>query len=331
MSEPTLPFVFIGHTNALREVQEAFASGRMPHAWLIAGIEGIGKAALAKHIAQYVLANGEGVLGKPDAKHPAAKLVEAESHPDLLIVRRPQDERTGAMKNIIPVDDILKIAPFLHKTATHGGWRVVIVDEAHALNRNGQNAILKIVEEPPPRTLILLTVTTPGALLPTIRSRARILELSPLSAEDMQTLLRDTAPQASAEDMATVIDLSGGSLGFALKMLRAGVLPLYKDMLGILDALPGLDMARLHKLADQIARKADSDAFDALKALLIERLRKAAETEAKNQSPANVGLALKIWDKTRATFAAAETANLDRKLAFINAVSDIRAAMAASA
>jgi DNA polymerase-3 subunit delta' len=318
------PPSFVGHADALREVQASFASGRMPHAWLIAGIEGIGKAALAKHIAQFVLTNGEGELGKP-CLHQAAKLVEAESHPDLLIIRRGRDEKTGILRNVIPVEDILKVAPFFHKTATHGGARVVIVDEAHALNRFGQNAILKIVEEPPPRALILLTVTTPGVLLPTIRSRARALQLSPLGNEDMRVIVRATAPQTSSEDIDAAIALSGGSVGFALKTLRAEALPLYREMLGILDSMPHMDIARLHKLADQIARKADSENFEVLSALLIERLRTAALGEAEIHPKGRADLAMQLWDKTRATFAVAEASSLDRKLAFINAMSDIRA------
>ncbi len=322
---------FVGHDLAMREVQDAFASGRMPHAWLIAGIEGIGKATLAKHIAQFVLANGQGELGKIDPQHRVAKLVDAETHPDLLIIRRPVDEKTGELRNLIPVDEALKVGVFLHKTATHGGWRVVVLDEAHTLNRNGQNAILKIVEEPPPRALILITVTTPGVLLPTIRSRARVLQMAPLGGDDMRRILRHTAPQASPEDIAAVIDLSGGSVGFALKILRAEALPLYREMLGILDAMPHMDIARVHKLADQVARKADAESFEVLSALLIERLRKAAHEEAHRspdgESVNRVNLAVHLWDKTRATFEAAATANLDRKLAFINAISEIRAAL----
>jgi len=317
----------IGHAQALKEVQEAFTSGRMPHAWLIAGIEGIGKAALAKHIAQYVLSNGTTTLGAWNSEDRAAKLVEAETHPDLLIIRRPTDEKTGTRKSIIPVEEMQKIGGFFHKTATHGGWRIVILDEVHALNRHGQNAILKIVEEPPPRALILLTVTTPGVLLPTIRSRTRLLELSPLGPEEMRTIVKSAAQQTSPEDIETVINLSQGSVGFALKILRTQTLPLYREMIGILDLMPILDVARLHKLADQIARKADAESFEALSALLIERLRQTILDEAQKHPEGRVDVALDIWDKTKATFITTEFSNLDRKLAFITAVNDIRAAL----
>ncbi|MDR3449103.1 MAG: DNA polymerase III subunit delta' [Alphaproteobacteria bacterium] len=316
-------FHLVGHDDAMREVQTAFLSGRMHHAWLIAGIEGIGKATLCKHIAQWVLAGGQGDLGKLDPQHRVARLVEAETHPDMLIVRRPTDEKTGEMKNIIPVDDARKVALFLHKTATQDGWRVVIIDEAQALNRQAQNAILKIVEEPPPKTLILITVTTPAILLPTIRSRCRVLQLAPLEVPHMRTILHRAAVSLPQADIDTLIELSGGSIGFALKILDSECLPLYREMLQILDAMPQMDVARVHKLADQIARKADAESFEVLTALLIDRLRQATHEQV--ASKGRVDTALHLWDKTRATLAAADYANLDKKLAFINAMSDIRA------
>lgn len=322
MSETKPPFM--GHKDALGEVEAAFRSGRMPHAWLVSGSEGIGKAAFAKHMAQYVLTNGQSAIGCPDPENPTIRLVEAETHPDLMIVRRDTDEKTGALKGTIPVDAVQKIAPFLHKTASHGGWRVVILDEAHTLNRHGQNAILKIVEEPPPRALILLTVTTPGVLLPTIRSRSRVLQLSPLGAEDMKTLLHAAAPQTPPDEADAVIKLSNGSIGFALKVIRTQSLPLYREMLDILNGLPELDVARLHKLTDRLSRKADAEAFDVLTTLLIDHLRLTAREEARKHPQGNVDTALKLWEKTRQTLALAERSNLDPKLAFINAICDLR-------
>lgn len=321
----------VGHDAALGEIADAFASGRMHHAWLICGIEGIGKASVAKCVARYVLSGGRGEIAMPDPSDRVASLVDAESHPDLLVVRRPVDEKTGEQKASIPVDETLKVASFLHKTATHGGWRVVILDEAHALTRNGQNAILKIVEEPPPRTLILITVTTPGALLPTIRSRCRVLQLAPLADEAMRAVLQQIAPKEAMDDLDPLVILSGGSVGFALKIVRTGTLPLYQEMLAILDMMPDLDTARLHKLADQIARKADAEGFDVLSTLLVERLRRAAHEEAAKGAQGHIELTLKLWEKTRATLAAVSYANLDRKLGFINAMNDIRAAVAAQA
>lgn len=318
--------VLIGHDEAIRQIGEAFASGRMHHAWLIAGIEGIGKATLAYHIANFVLSGGQNPPGKLDLNHPAGKLIRAEAHPDMLVVRRTPNEK-GEMRNVIVVEDALKIAAFLHKTATHSGWRVVIVDEAHVLNRFGQNAILKILEEPPARTLIVITTTAPGALLPTIRSRCRLLPLAPLDDAHMKTILARMQPDLPEEDVKRLIALAGGSIGFALKIVRTETLPLYEELLGLLGAMPELDIARLHKLADQIGRKADAESFEVITALLVDHLRQLVRSQAL-AGQKELDRPLQLWDKTRATFALADSANLDHKLAFINAISDIRRAIA---
>jgi len=327
--------VLIGHDEAIRQVTDAFASGRMPHAWLIAGIEGIGKATLAYHIAHHVLAGGQNPIGKIDMRHPASKLIAAEAHPDMLVVRRTANDK-GDLRDVIVVEEALKIAQFLHMTATHNGWRVVVIDEAHALNRHGQNAILKILEEPPPRALILMTATAPGALLPTIRSRCRILPLEPLDDHHMTTILARLEPELPGAQLKELIALSGGSIGFALKVIRSETLPLYEELLALLGAMPELDVARLHKLGDQIGRKADAESFDVITSLLTDLLRRSVRARAigEGASGANVlsalqlDCALQLWDKTRATFALAKSANLDKKLAFINAMSDIRRAVA---
>ena len=143
----------------------------------------------------------------------------------------------------------------------------------------------------------------------------------------MRAILHNAAPHVKAEDITQLIELSGGSIGFALKILRTESLGLYREMLGILDEMPQMDVARVHKLADQIARKADAESFDVITTLLVERLRAAAHDEASRHPNSHVDLALQIWDKTKTTLETAEHGNLDRKLAFINAMSDIRAAL----
>jgi DNA polymerase-3 subunit delta' len=315
----------VGHEDALRQVAEAFASGRMHHAWLLVGIEGIGKTSLAWHIANHVLSNGQNPIGKYNPQNRVTKLIQAEAHPDMLVVRRAIDEKTGELRNVIVVDDALKVASFLRKTSTHGGWRVVIIDEAHMMNRNGENAILKILEEPPAHALILITATTPGALLPTIRSRCRVLQLSPLDAAHMKVILSRSAPNLSSEEIDRLIGISGGSAGFALKIARTESLPLYEELESLLNALPALDVPRLHKLADQISRKADAESFEVVRTLLLDRVREAALSSAQNGADhALVERCLQVLDKISVLFTTADRANLDRKLAFIRAIGDIR-------
>jgi DNA polymerase-3 subunit delta' len=328
--------VLTGHEEGIRQVTVAFTGSRMPHAWLLTGIEGIGKATLAYHIATHVLSGGQIPIGKIDTKHPAAKLVMAEAHPDLLVVRRTANDK-GDLRETIAVDEARKIGGFLHMTAAHNGWRVVIIDEAHTLNRAGQNAILKILEEPPPSALIVMTATSPGMLLPTIRSRCRHLSLAPLNDIEMVTILTRFASELGDGELKYLITLAGGSAGFALKAIRAEALPLYEEMLAILGSLPDLEVARVHKLADRIGRKADAESFDVVVTLLVELLRRAARARATGEKGSTdmgalkgmpLDRALRIWDHTRATFALADQSNLDKKLAFIKAVSDIRQAVA---
>jgi len=326
------PFL-TGHNAATRQFEESYMTGRMHHAWLISGIEGIGKATLAYHMAHFVLSGGMNPIGKLNMQNPAARLIAAEAHPDLFVLQRPIDDKTSTLKDSIPVEDARKIAPFMHMTASHGGWRIAIIDEAHTLNRHGQNAILKVIEEPPEKCLILLTVTTPGILLPTIRSRCRILSLLPLSETDLRTVLLRCG--ADTDNLDRVISLSSGSAGFALTMLLSESLPLYEETLALLQDLPELDMGRLHGLADRIGRKADTDRFGVITKLLTETLRRTVRAKAAGEpisSDFSAKLAhgkqldriLQLWEKISQTFAMAEGASLDRKLAFINAISEIR-------
>ncbi|MDD3288287.1 MAG: DNA polymerase III subunit delta' [Alphaproteobacteria bacterium] len=320
------PFL-IGHESATRQIADTFASGRMPQAWLIYGIDGIGKATFAYHAANFVFSDGKNPIGNLDFDNSAAKLVAAEAHPDLFVLRRPVDEKTGEQKDSIPVDDARKIAPFMHRTATHGKWRIAIIDEAHFLNRHGQNAILKIIEEPPENCLILITASTPGALVATIRSRCRLLPLEPLSKAAMMDVMSrlgaDT--EVGEDDLSRIIELSGGSVGFALKLLSAECLPVYDEMLALLDKMPEMDVPGLHALADKISRKADADSFKAITKLLIDRLRENVHTAA--TGPADRGhldRCLRLWEKVKQSFIMADRSNLDRKLAFINAMTEIR-------
>src|SRR4029077_2872691 len=146
--------------------------------------QGIGKATLAYRFACSALASpherasgGETLDVADDTR--AARQVRALSHPGLLLLRRPYDEKAKRFASAIPVDEVRRLRSFLSHRATDDGWRVVIVDDAKELNVNAANALLKSLEEPPQRTIFLLIAPAPGKLLPTIRSRCRMLPLNP--------------------------------------------------------------------------------------------------------------------------------------------------------
>lgn len=333
--QPNQSLAVIGHDAAKTQIEEAYASGRMHHAWLITGEAGIGKATLAYHIAHMILSGGENKFGRFNPDHQAARLIMAEAHPDLFVLHRPYDEKSGRVKDIIPVEEARKLAPFLSMTASYGSGRVALIDEAHTLNRNGQNAILKMIEEPPTGATVLLTATTVGALLPTIRSRCRVLKLSPLSNSELDVVLARLSIDIPNDQPKDKLHLAArGSVGRALSLIQTNVLPLFEEMIAILSAMPTIDLVRVHKLADGISRKDESETYLALTSLMVDTLREAVRCAALGQ-PDPTGLAVKmagqgrldkalnIWDNTRQSFAIAESANLDRKLAIINALSAI--------
>ncbi len=336
VSPPCQTLAVIGHEDAKQQLESAYASGRMHHAWLLVGAEGIGKASLAYLAAQMILSDGESHLDSPNSQHPAARLIAAEAHPDLFVLRCPVDDKTGVVKDSIPVEDARKLAPFMGMTASQGSGRVALIDEAQKLTRNGQNAILKMIEEPPTGATIFLTATTIGGLLPTIRSRCRMLPMQPLTDSQLGIVLaRMGADLPTGEDAkARFMAASAGSASRAVKLLDTDALTLFDELLAILAAMPVIDLVRVHKLADQIGKKADADVFDVVTGLLVDTLRDAVRAAALGQGDA-LGLAaklggrgrldkaLELWESTARTFAEAQSAALDKKLALINALSTV--------
>ena len=182
-----------GHAEAERTLLEAYKGGRIPHAWLIGGSPGIGKATLAYRLARFVLAHPDpqapavqkAASLAVDADHPVARRIAAQAQGDLLVLERVINEDTGKLYTVIRVDDVRRAVPFFGSTAGEGGWRIAIVDAVDNLQREGANALLKVLEEPPARTLLLLVSHAPGRELPTIRSRCRRLLLRSLDAADV--------------------------------------------------------------------------------------------------------------------------------------------------
>ena len=161
------------------------------------------------------------------------------------------------MRAEIAVDDVRDLGAFMHMTPAMGAWRVAIVDAADEMNRNSANAVLKILEEPPPHAVLLIVAHAPGRLLPTIRSRCRRLALQPLSEETVIHLLGDYAPATAPEERAALAMLGEGSIGRALELSSAGSLGLYRDMVEVLATLPELDMPRLHGFAERFAKRGE--------------------------------------------------------------------------
>jgi len=270
------PFL-LGHAAAEAALAEAAWAGRLHHAWLITGPPGIGKATLAFRFARWLLAGaprdaGEGLFLDP--ADPVFRRVAAGSHADLLTLERGFDERRKRQRRDILVEDVRGVGGFLRLTPAEGGWRVVVIDGAEALNRNAANALLKLLEEPPPRAVLLLTCAAPGRLLPTIRSRCRTLRLAPLPAAEMADLLARLLPEIDPPERARLGELAEGMPGRAVTLAAEGGLALAGLVEETLAALPAIAPTRAYELADRVLAS-EEGGFEVFLDLLRDRLARA--------------------------------------------------------
>ena len=285
----------IGQDAAQTAFLDAFTSGRLHHAWLLTGPRGVGKATLAWRIARFLLAtpdpDPDDMFGAPVPKsldipedHPIARRIAAGAEPGLKTVHRTENEKTRRLRDQITVDDIRALAGFFQLSATDGGRRVVIIDAADEMNPNAANALLKMLEEPPARTTLLLICHQPSRLLPTIRSRCRTLRLTPLGPEDMAAALTQAGIESTAQS-AALAELSGGSVGAAVRLSRQDGLALYGEVMALLDSMPRLDRARALALAEAAAARGAEDKLDLLYTLLDIALTRIARTGATGTPP----------------------------------------------
>jgi DNA polymerase-3 subunit delta' len=279
---PRMAPAVIGQDAAQAAFLTAVASGRMHSGWLISGPEGVGKATLAYRIAAFLLsggAGGGGLFGPPatldlPGSDPDLRRIRAGSHPRLFTLRRTINPDTDRLRKDIVVEDARDLRHFFAMSATDGGHRAVIVDTADDLNPASANAILKLLEEPPPRTTLLILAHQPARLLPTIRSRCRSLPLHPLAPADMAAALAAIGIAADQPDALAAI--AGGSVGHAVRLLRQDGLPLYADIVRLFSGLPRLDRVGAIRLAESVAPRAAEERFALLVDLIDLFLARAA-------------------------------------------------------
>ncbi|MGE5538642.1 MAG: DNA polymerase III subunit delta' [Gemmatimonas sp.] len=349
--EPRAQSELIGHESAERALLTAWRSGRLPHAWLITGPRGIGKATLAYRFARFALAGGDagdrgGLFGGPAPAadslamapdHPVFRRVAASAHPDLLTVEKGVDPKSGRERSAIGVEDARGIGTFLSLTPAEGGWRVVIVDSADEMTRNAANAMLKTLEEPPPRSLLLLVCHAPGRIPSTVRSRCRKLALGPLAEPDVAMLLGRFLPEASEGDRVALARMGEGSVGRALALAGAGGLDLYRELLAFAGRLPKIDVAAAHTLADRLARAGANESFAAFAELIGWWIARLVRMSAGVPLPGEVvpgehaalqkaaGLRrldqwAQVWENTARLFGQGEGLHLDRKQVLLSAL-----------
>lgn len=329
-----VPHLF-GHFSAERDLLEAYRSGRLAHAWLIGGPNGIGKATLAWRFARFLMAH-------PD---PASRVVRdartldvAADHPvwgrlrsgalaDMAVLRRQWNDKTKKFFSEIRVDDVRAALQMFQRAAGAGGYRICILDSADDLNRSSANALLKAIEEPPQKSLFLIVSHQPAQVMPTILSRCRKLMLGGLPAQavtDALAALGATDAGLPPADLGAAIARSGGSVSGTLALLEGDRLAFDRELRGELDRLPALDWRALHRVADRIggleAGRSSTILLDTILEWIDGRVRAAVRggVAARRLAPL-----AEVWDKALASAREADALNLDKRPLLLSIFADL--------
>jgi DNA polymerase-3 subunit delta' len=312
-----------GQDKAVEAFRRAWDSGALHHAWLLAGPRGVGKATFAYQAARRILSQAAGPAfdlpgldtpvypdeldeeGRP-REHPIAHLIREGSHPDLRWLERLENERTGNLARNITVDQVRELGEFLALTPALSPWRVVVIDSVDDLEKSAANALLKMLEEPPPNTAFLLVSHAPGRLLPTIRSRCRRLQFESLADDAMVSVLCEKVPESSDLERQQLVNSANGSVGRALAFASLELGPLEKDALAILrEGDP--DNSKRSALASQLARKAAAERYSAF----LDLLPSLVVAEARSLPEAGRERALEAYERVRQLTAVAPRLSLD--------------------
>lgn len=338
----------LGQEKAEGTLLELFQADRMPHGIIFTGLKGIGKATTAFRLARFLFKHGAGDPNQNsmfddapiapltsldiDPHDRVFRQVASGGHPDLLTIERTYDAAKNKTQESLAVAELRKVEPFLRKTASEGGWRVVIIDDADTMNRNAQNALLKILEEPPAKTVIILIAHRAGALIPTIRSRARTLNFSALAPDVITDLLTQNGTYIDPFQGETLSALAEGSFGKSLRLLDEGGLEMLATLL---EHISNPEWSNIHSFADQLNRAGQEIQYKNFTATMIWLYKMLSFAKARGQSikPAalnepplstilqNSSLAqfLKICENLSDCFETTSHANLDKRQAVLNA------------
>jgi DNA polymerase III subunit delta' len=327
--------VLFGQEEAEQEFLRAFASGRLHHAWLIGGPQGIGKATLAYRIARFVLAQGAGSHATTQSLEissdtPVARQVAAFSHPNLFVLRRqPATEKKVATSNI-PVDQVRRALGLFATTAGDSGYRICIVDSAEDLAAPSANALLKMVEEPPPRSLFLIISHAPQRVLPTIRSRCRRLMLSPLGEGDLTSVIGSLGDETfDPADVARAVALADGSARRAIELLDPAKAETIEAVNRLLDGLPRFDVKASLAVAERLSKKGSEQDFE----LALESVQRWASlilNRKATEGPARLAPLVEVCEKIARSAREVDIYNLDRRPLVLTMFGDLADAVRAT-
>ena len=331
----------LGQNEAEEMFLQAWKNSKVHHAWILSGRKGIGKATLAYRIARFLLWADETKKDEYSSLNvsensPIFKQVNEGSHPDLKVLERglietdkrkvikaiqngepmSDDELANLKKSaFIKIDEVREVVDFLSKTSFNNGWRIVIIDSADDMNRSAENSLLKILEEPPAKTLILLICNNLGKLLPTIRSRCVKLNLQPLKTAEVASLLRRYRPELNEKMIAKISEISNGSIGEAIKYADFDAVGIYDNLCRIILGKNQINLKDEIDFCKNLA--ADDEKFALLEELFNKFLREYIEQEGNSEE------IYKCWQNTKRMYAECTTVNMDKTLMLLNLINDI--------
>jgi DNA polymerase-3 subunit delta' len=327
----------VGHATAERAFLDAYRAGRMPHAWIIGGPEGIGKATLAWRVARFLLANPDPQSASVqrarnldvDPARPAARQIAALSSPDVALLRRQWNERVKKLYTEIRAEEVRAATRIFQHAAGGSGWRIAMIDSADELNNYAANALLKMIEEPPAHSLFLLIAHRPGRILPTIRSRCRVLMLEPLNEDEVIRAVTALDFDYSSRDIAAAAKRAGGSVKEALRLLDGQSNQFDADVQNLLARLPDVDWRDIHALGDAAAGRDNEAAYESLMANVFSFLDRSVRDGAA-RGPARLQPYAEAWEKVLDAARETEVLNLDKRPLILSIFAELAAAVRAS-
>ena len=320
--EPSENPRLVGHDQPAAMLASAYRSGKLPHALLLSGPQGIGKATLAFHLAYHLLKHpshedAPEQLATPDPASPLYRQIAMSAHPGVLHLTRPVNDKTKGFKTVVTVEEIRRVSRFLSMTSHDGGYRIVIVDPADDMNVNAANALLKNLEEPPARALFILITHSAGSLLPTIRSRCQAVRLAPLDANTLFEALVGFEPPTDEAARKALVERSGGSPRMAIMLTQYGGLDI-TDATDEVARAPQFNVRAAHKLADVVSGRDGAIPFEIFNRHVLDLLADAASAAARVGDLSRANRFSELWQESRIAIEEADTYNLDRKQHALN-------------
>jgi DNA polymerase-3 subunit delta' len=335
---------FFGHAEAERALLHAYVAGHLPQAFIIGGQPGVGKATLAWRLARFLLANPDPATAAGEAKadlfvpenHPVSHQIAAMAHPDLILLRREWNEKDKKLFSEIRVDDVRRASHMFQQAAGRGGYRICILDCAEDLNQNSANALLKLVEEPPPCSLFLIVAHRPGRVLATLRSRCQKILLRPLASADIRGIVAMLGPPCSGAGetkLEAAIVRAQGSVHHALRLLGDQGIELDASLCRMLNNLPHIDWSQVHALADKITARNNGNDYEMMLAMIEDWLDARVRLGARSLQGAcarSLAPYALVWEKLGEAARETEIFNLDKRPLVLSLFADLAAAIEAS-